>query len=266
MLEDHHTMPMSENGKNVGLFVTCLVDLFRPSVAFAAVKLMSEAGCDICVPERQTCCGQPAFNSGDREDSRKMAQMVIEEFEHFDYLVAPSGSCAAMIKKHYPELFKDDADWHKRALDLSRKTYELLSFLTDVLGVKKVEAALDRKVTYHDSCSGLRELGIKDQPRSLMQSVAGLDLVEGENAERCCGFGGTFCLKYSDISTRIADDKCDDVIKTGADLVLGGDLGCLMNIAGRMTRRGETVEVRHIAEVLAGMTDDVPPISKNEGA
>jgi L-lactate dehydrogenase complex protein LldE len=241
------------------------VDLFRPSVAFAAVKLMEEAGCTICVPERQTCCGQPAFNSGNNDDSIAMAKMVIEEFEGFDYVVAPSGSCAAMIVKHYPELFHDSPDWHKRALDLSRKTHELLSFLTDVLKVKKVEAALDRKVTYHDSCSGLRELGIKSQPRDLLKSVKGVDLVEGENAERCCGFGGTFCLKFSDISARITDDKCEDILKTGADTVLGGDLGCLMNIAGRMTRKGKTVEVRHIAEVLAGMTDDLPPISQGGG-
>jgi len=253
---------MSGNIKNVGLFVTCLVDLFRPSVAFAAVKLMEEAGCSICVPERQTCCGQPAFNSGDREDSIKMAQMVIEEFESFDYVVAPSGSCAAMIVKHYPELFADSPDWHNRALNLSSKTYELLSFLSDVCGVKKVQAALDRKVTYHDSCSGLRELGIKKQPRELMKSVEGIELVEGEKAERCCGFGGTFCLKFSDISARITDDKCEDIIKTGAETVLGGDLGCLMNIAGRLTRKGETIEVRHIAEVLADMTDDVAPISQ----
>jgi len=253
---------MSGKEKNVGLFVTCLVDLFRPSVAFAAVKLMSDAGCSICVPERQTCCGQPAFNSGDNDDATAMAKMVIEEFEGFDYVVAPSGSCAAMIVKHYPELFQDSPDWHKRAQDLSRKTYELLTFLTDILGVKKIEAALDRSVTYHDSCSGLRELGIKDQPRSLMKSVEGLEVIEGENAERCCGFGGTFCLKYSDISARITDDKCEDIIKTGAETVLGGDLGCLMNIAGRLTRRGETIEVRHIAEVLAGMTDDLPPISQ----
>jgi len=255
---------MSGKEKNVGLFVTCLVDLFRPSVAFAAVKLMEEAGCTICVPERQTCCGQPAFNSGDMSDSRTMAKMVIEEFEGFDYVVAPSGSCAAMIVKHYPELFKDSPEWHKRATDLSGKTYELLTFLSDVCGVKKVQAALDRKVTYHDSCSGLRELGIKSQPRTLMGSVEGLEVVEGENAERCCGFGGTFCLKFSDISSRITDDKCDDIIKTGADTVLGGDLGCLMNIAGRLTRRGETIEVRHIAEVLADMTDDLPPISQGE--
>jgi len=255
---------MSGKEKNVGLFVTCLVDLFRPSVAFAAVKLMEEAGCTICVPERQTCCGQPAFNSGDMSDSRTMAKMVIEEFEGFDYVVAPSGSCAAMIVKHYPELFKDSPEWHKRATDLSGKTYELLTFLRDVCGVKKVQAALDRKVTYHDSCSGLRELGIKSQPRTLMGSVEGLEVVEGENAERCCGFGGTFCLKFSDISSRITDDKCDDIIKTGADTVLGGDLGCLMNIAGRLTRRGETIEVRHIAEVLADMTDELPPISQGE--
>lgn len=255
---------MVDQKKNVGLFVTCLVDLFRPSVAFAAVKLMSEAGCEICVPERQTCCGQPAFNSGDMPDAQAMAKMVIEEFEKFDYVVAPSGSCAAMIVKHYPELFTDQPDWHKRALDLSIKTFELLTFLTEVLGIKEVKAKLDKKVTYHDSCSGLRELGIKDQPRTLMGSVEGLELVEGEQAERCCGFGGTFCLKYSEISARITEDKCDDLLKTGAEVVLGGDLGCLMNIAGRMTRRGETVEVRHIAEVLAGMVDDLPPISKGE--
>jgi len=256
---------MSENGKNVGLFVTCLVDLFRPTVAFAAVKLMEEAGCSICVPERQTCCGQPAFNSGDNADATAMAKMVIEEFEAFDYVVAPSGSCAAMIKVHYPELFADSPDWHKRAVDLSAKTYELLTFLSDVLDVKKLQATLDRKVTYHDSCSGLRELGIKKQPRDLMGSVDGLELVEASEAERCCGFGGTFCLKFSDISSRITDDKCEDLLKTGAQTVLGGDLGCLMNIAGRMTRRGETVEVRHIAEVLADMTDDVPPISQGKG-
>ncbi|WP_419798363.1 MAG: (Fe-S)-binding protein [Terasakiella sp.] len=256
---------MSENEKNVGLFVTCLVDLFRPTVAFAAVKLMEDAGCSICVPERQTCCGQPAYNSGDNEDAKAMAQMVIEEFEHFDYVVAPSGSCAAMIRVHYPELFADCPDWLKRAQNLSAKTYELLTFLSDVLHVEKVEAALDRTATYHDSCSGLRELGIKKQPRKLLDSVEGLELVEAEQAERCCGFGGTFCLKFSDISSRITDDKCDDLLKTGAQTVLGGDLGCLMNIAGRMTRRGETVEVRHIAEVLADMCDEVPPISQGKG-
>ncbi|WP_417819546.1 (Fe-S)-binding protein [Terasakiella sp.] len=256
---------MSENEKNVGLFVTCLVDLFRPTVAFAAVKLMEEAGCSICVPERQTCCGQPAYNTGDNDDAKAMAQMVIEEFEHFDYVVAPSGSCAAMIRVHYPELFADSPDWLKRAQNLSTKTYELLTFLSDVLHVDKVEAALDRTATYHDSCSGLRELGIKQQPRKLLGSVEGLELVEAEQAERCCGFGGTFCLKFSDISSRITDDKCDDLLKTGAQTVLGGDLGCLMNIAGRMTRRGETVEVRHIAEVLADMCDEVPPISQGKG-
>lgn len=255
---------MTQNIKNVGLFVTCLVDLFRPSVAFAAVKLMEEAGCSICVPERQTCCGQPAFNSGDREDSIKMAQMVIEEFESFDYVVAPSGSCAAMIVKHYPDLFKDKEDWHQRAVNLSAKTYELLTFLADICHVEKVQASLAAKVTYHDSCSGLRELGIKQQPRDLMGSVDGLEVIEAEQAERCCGFGGAFCVKFSDISGRIVDDKCEDILKTGADTVLGGDLGCLMNIAGRMTRCGETIEVRHIAEVLADMTDDVAPISQSK--
>lgn len=253
---------MSQKKKNVGLFVTCLVDLFRPSVAFAAVKLMEDAGCSICVPEKQTCCGQPAFNSGNMADSREMAKMVIEAFEGFEYVVAPSGSCAGMIKTHYLELFCQEPNWHKRALDLSVKTYELVSFLTDVLEVQDVDVALNKKVTYHDSCSGLRELGIKNQPRQLLNKVDGLDVVEGENAERCCGFGGTFCMKYSEISARIVDDKVEDILKTNADVVLGGDLGCLMNIAGRISRRGERVEVRHVAEVLADMCDDVPPIAE----
>jgi L-lactate dehydrogenase complex protein LldE len=253
---------MMEKKKNVGLFVTCLVDLFRPSVAFAAVKLMNDHGCSVCVPERQTCCGQPAFNSGDQPTSRDLAKAVIEEFETFDYLVAPSGSCAAMIKKHYPEIFGDSPDWHKRAMDLAAKTYELVSFLTDVLGVESLDLNKDTRITYHDSCSGLRELGVKDQPRKLLGAIDSLEIVEGEQAERCCGFGGTFCVKFSDISTRLSDDKCEDIIKTGADMVLGGDLGCLMNIAGRLTRRGETVEVRHIAEILAGMEDQVAPISQ----
>lgn len=255
---------MSEQQKNVGLFVTCLVDLFRPSVAFAAVKLMEKAGCAICVPERQTCCGQPAYNSGDKKDALAMARMVIEEFEHFDYVVAPSGSCAAMIKVHYPEMFAPDDPWHARALNLSGKTYELVSFLTDCLGMVDIEATLNKKITYHDSCSGLRELGIKAQPRQLMGEVEGLEIIEGENAERCCGFGGTFCMKYSEVSTRIVNDKVDDLVKTGAEMVVGGDLGCLMNIAGRITRRGETMEVRHIAEILADMTDDVAPIAQGD--
>jgi L-lactate dehydrogenase complex protein LldE len=242
----------------VALFVTCLVDLIRPSVGFAAVKLLEDAGCRVEVPV-QTCCGQPAYNSGDRGTTRDLAERVIEAFRGYDYVVAPSGSCAGMIKAHYPELFEDDPNWLPRARDLAARTHELTSFLVDVLGVTQVEARFEGEVTYHDSCSGLRELGVHAQPRRLLRSVAGLALVELPHADVCCGFGGTFAVKYSDISGQIVDQKVGNVVETGAPMLLAGDLGCLMNIAGRLSRHGHPVAVRHVAEILAGMTDD-PPI------
>ena len=242
----------------VGLFATCLVDLMRPSVGFAAAALLHKAGCEVSVPERQTCCGQPAFNSGDAPDAAAIARQVIETFEGFDYVVVPSGSCGGMIKTHYPELFADDAAWLARAEALAAKTHELFSFLVDVRGLADFGAAFERRVTYHDSCSGLRELGIKAQPRELMDKVNGLTLFEGQDTESCCGFGGLFCVKYPDISGRMVDAKVDDIVATGAETVLCGDLGCLLNIAGRLKRRGERVEARHLAEVLAGMADLAP--------
>jgi L-lactate dehydrogenase complex protein LldE len=245
----------------VGLFVTCLVDLMRPSVGFAAVKLMENAGCRVEVPETQTCCGQPAFNSGDRKDARDVARGVISAFQGFDYVVVPSGSCAGMIHEHYPALFADEPETLARAQELARRTHELVSFLVDVLKVGTVDAAYDGTVTYHDSCSGLRELKIKAQPRRLLASVKGLAFKELPSAEICCGFGGTFCVKYPDISERMAADKGDDVTATGADTLLAGDLGCLMNMAGKLQRQGSPVRVRHVAEVLAGMTD-TPPIGE----
>lgn len=243
----------------VGLFVTCLVDLMRPTVGFAAVKLLEDAGCTVAVPRAQTCCGQPAFNSGDKADAKAIARPVIAAFQGFDYVVVPSGSCGGMIKAHYPELFADKPAMAARVQDLCARTFELVSFLTDVLGVKAVEARYEGVVTYHDSCSGLRELGVKSQPRALLKQVRGLTLKEGKEAETCCGFGGLFCVKYPEISGRIVDAKVDDVLATGADTLLAGDLGCLMNMAGRLTRRGARVRVRHVAEVLAGVTD-APPI------
>ena len=248
-------------GPRVGLFVTCLVDLMRPSIGFAAVELLEKAGCRIDVPESQTCCGQPAYNSGDMPDTIAIAQNTITAFEGFDYVVAPSGSCAGMLKTHYPEVFKDDPEWSPRAQALAAKVYELMSFLADVMPIDSIEAELDASATYHDSCAGLRELGVKNQPRQLLGKVGGLSMTEGEEAERCCGFGGLFCIKYSDISTGMVDTKVDDLEQTGADMVLGGDLGCLMNIAGRLQRRGSRIEARHAAEVLAGMTD-LPPIGE----
>ncbi|MDP6590911.1 MAG: (Fe-S)-binding protein [Alphaproteobacteria bacterium] len=239
----------------VGLFVTCLVDLFRPSVGFAAVKLLEEAGCTVEAPAAQTSCGQPAHNSGDRRNSRAIARQVIEAFENFDALVVPSGSCAGMIKHHYPELFNDDAAWRVRAEALAGKSFELVSFLTDELGVESVAARFDGSVTYHDSCAGLRELGVREQPRKLLGGIPGLRLEELPGADICCGFGGTFCVKYGEISTRMVRDKTADIGATGAGTVLAGDLGCLLNIAGRLSREGRSVEVRHVAEVLADMAD-----------
>jgi L-lactate dehydrogenase complex protein LldE len=243
----------------VGLFVTCLVDLFRPSIGFAAVKLIEDAGCAVDVPMAQTCCGQPAYNSGDREDTREIAKATIAAFEEFDYVVAPSGSCTGMLKKHYPALFAGDPAWESRAAEFSKKVHELVSFLTDEMKVEGVTAKLAATATYHDSCSGLRELGIHDQPRKLLASVEGLKIAEMQEADVCCGFGGTFCVKYSDISNAIVTKKTANIETAGADMLLAGDLGCLMNMAGKLKRDGSAIEVRHVAEVLAGMTDQ-PPI------
>lgn len=243
----------------VGLFVTCLVDLFRPTVGFATVKLLEDAGCIVEAPMAQTCCGQPAYNSGDRADTRAIAEQTITAFEDFDYIVAPSGSCAGMLKKHYPPLFRGDPDWAARAEAFSAKVHELTSFLVDVLGVIKVTASAPGTATYHDSCSGLRELGVRNQPRSLLASVKGLKVKEMAEADVCCGFGGTFCVKYSDISNAIVEKKTANIAASGADMLLAGDLGCLMNMAGKLKREGAQTQVRHVAEVLAGMTD-APPI------
>ena len=247
----------------VGLFVTCLVDLFRPSVGFAAVKLLEDAGCRVEVPAAQTCCGQPAYNSGDRAGARAIAAAAIEAFEGFDYVVAPSGSCAGMLREHYPALFSGDTEMEPRARALAARTYELVSFLTDVRGLSAVEASFSGRVTYHDGCSGLRELGIRAQPRALLESMDGLELTELPDANVCCGFGGTFCVKYPDISNAMVGAKTACVMETGAPTLLAGDLGCLLNIAGKLKRDGADVRVRHVAEVLAGMTAQ-PAIGDSE--
>jgi L-lactate dehydrogenase complex protein LldE len=246
--------------RRVGLFVTCLVDLMRPSVGFAAAKLLEDAACSVEVP-RQACCGQPAYNSGDRRTTREIAEQVIEAFAPYDYVIVPSGSCGGMLKVHYPELFRNDPNWLPKAEAFAAKTFELVSFLVDVLGVKAVAASYEGTVTYHDSCSGLRELGVKAQPRKLLGSIGGLKLEEMREADVCCGFGGTFCVKYPAISNVIVGKKTDNIAATGADVLLAGDLGCLMNMAGKLQREGKTIAVRHVAEVLAGMTED-PPIGE----
>ena len=245
----------SPSPRRVALFVTCLVDLFRPSVGFAAVKLLEDAGCSVEVPPLQVCCGQPAYNSGDRATTRAIARQVIEAFEGYDAIVVPSGSCGGMLSHHYPGLFDDDAAWQARARALAERTHELTSFLVDVLGVHSITARYSGAVTYHDSCSGLRELGVKQQPRRLLRSVQGLSLREMKSPEVCCGFGGTFCVKYPEISNAMVSEKSADIAATGADTVLAGDLGCLMNMAGKLQREGSTIRVRHVAEILAGLGD-----------
>ena len=247
----------------VALFVTCLVDTWRPSVGFAAIKLLEDAGCTVEVPMAQTCCGQPAYNSGDRANAQAIARQVIGAFRGFDYVVAPSGSCAAMISHHYPALFEEtDPAALGEARELAGRTHELTAFLHDVLGVKAIAGRLSATVAYHDSCSGLRELGVRAQPRALLSGITGLTVKELAEPDVCCGFGGTFCVKYPEISTRMVSDKVADITATGATTLLAGDMGCLMNMAGRLSREGSTINVRHVAEVLAGMTSATPAIGK----
>ena len=249
---DQHQPPVAPR---VGLFVTCLVDLMRPSVGFATIKLLRASGCQVEVPSAQTCCGQPAYNSGDQCDAVKMAKQTIAALEDYDYVVAPSGSCAGMLKHHYPRLLKNDPDWAERTNAFADKVHELLSFLMRERKMTTLDG-LDAKysgcVTYHDSCSGLRELGIKCEPRQLLAMVDGLELVEMNDSEICCGFGGTFSLKYGDISNVMVEKKTANIAEARPDLLLAGDLGCLMNMAGKIKRQGHSIEVRHIAEVLAG--------------
>jgi L-lactate dehydrogenase complex protein LldE len=244
----------------VALFVTCLVDSYRPTIGFAAIRLLEQAGCDVEVPRAQTCCGQPAYNAGDRATARDLALGLIEAFSGYDYVVAPSGSCAGMLRTHLPHLFDNDPNLRPRADALAAKCWELTSFLTDVRGMTQVAATYPGPVAYHDSCAGLRELGVREQPRTLLRSIPGMDVAELTERDVCCGFGGMFCVKYPEISTKMVEDKVRDAAATGAATLLAGDLGCLLNIAGRVHREGRKIAVRHVAEVLAGMSDDVPPI------
>ncbi len=235
----------------VALFVTCLVDVMRPSIGFAALRLLESAGCEVMVPENQTCCGQPAWSAGEAEAARALAKKNITDLAGFDYVVLPSASCAEHIQNAYPELLASEPEWAEKAADLSKRTYELTSFLVDVLKVKAVPGDFEGSITYHDSCKGLRKLGIKQQPRQLLAAMPGVTLKEMGESEECCGFGGAFAAKFGEISTVIVDRKCASIRESGAEVVVGGDLGCLLNIEGRLRRRGDSTRVLHIAEVLA---------------
>ena len=236
----------------VGLFVTCLVDLMRPEIGFSALKLIREAGYEVIVPPAQTCCGQPAYNAGDRALARDLAEKTLREFEQFDYVVAPSGSCGGMIRTHYGDLFRDDPDLMGRFLRFQPKVYELTDFLANVAKVRLEPGEFAGPVTYHDSCSGLRELGVQAQPRALL-AQRGCAVTEMKDCVHCCGFGGAFAIKYGDISAAIADEKCANIHASGAGAVVLGDLGCMLNIEGRLRRTGDRdTRVLHVAQVLAG--------------
>ena len=255
MTSTEANQPSPPASHRVSLFVTCLADLFRPSVAFARIKLLEQAGCEVTVPLKQTCCGQPAYNTGDYESSAPLARQLIQQFEDADYVVVPSGSCAGMICHHYPRLL--EGEWRERALQLAAKTFELTTFLNDIAHIKRGQRPPVQlpSVTYHDSCAGLRELNIKDQPRALLKELCETDVDELQQTEVCCGFGGTFCAKMPEISGKMVGDKVASAVATKAKILTGGDLGCLLNIAGRARRSGEELEVRHIAELLCGDLD-----------
>jgi L-lactate dehydrogenase complex protein LldE len=241
----------------VGVFVTCLVDSMRPSIGFAAIKLLEAAGCKVVVPDQQTCCGQPGYNSGDQKSAKALALKFLAEFEGFDYVVLPSGSCAGMVRVHYPELFKSDPSLLARISAIGQRTFELTDFLANIAKLEQVPGKFQGALTYHDSCSGLRELDVYKQPRSLLAKMPGVEIKEMVESTTCCGFGGTFSVKYGDLSTRMADNKCHHIIDTHAGAIVGGDLGCLLNIEGRLRRKGDhNTRVLHVAEVLSGIDTD----------
>lgn len=235
----------------VAVFITCLVDNFYPEVAEAMVQLLQDLGVDVEVPEAQTCCGQPAFNSGFVQEASASARTLLEAFRDFDYVVSPSGSCTGMVHHYYEAIFKENSDELQAAKELATKTYEFTQFLVNVLGVTNLEAAFPYRVTYHPSCHGSRILGVQDEPLLLLGNVAQLQLIDLPYAQDCCGFGGTFAVKMGDISTAMVTEKTHHVVETNAQVLVGLDMGCLMNIGGRLRREGHEVRVLHLAQLLA---------------
>jgi L-lactate dehydrogenase complex protein LldE len=234
----------------VSLFITCLVDQLCPDVGVATVEVLEKAGCQVEFDERQTCCGQPAFNTGYRKEARKFAEKFIEIFENAEVIVSPSGSCTAMVK-HFYELFPENKNWRERAEKVAKKTHELSSFLVNVVQIEKIDSKLSGKITWHDACHALRDLGLKNEPRKLLQNVANAEFVELNGADECCGFGGTFSVKYAEISNAILEKKVENIEKSGADFVVACDASCLMQIGGKLSRNGSKIKPKHIAEILA---------------
>lgn len=233
----------------ISLFVTCLVDLFQGDIGKDVVEVLERLGCEVDFPEKQTCCGQPAYNSGYITDAKEAMKNMIEAFEHSEYVVSPSGSCAGMLRD-YPHVFKGDPVWEPRAQALANKTYEFTQFIVDVLKIENVGARLNGKATYHPSCHMTRLLGVKEPPLTLLKNVEGLEFVPLPHKEDCCGFGGTFSVKMAEISEQMVDEKVLHVEETGADYLIGADAGCLLNIGGRSNRQGKSFKIMHIASVL----------------
>lgn len=245
---------MSQSAPHVGLYVTCLVDIMRPSVGFATVFLLEAAGCRVTVPSAQSCCGQPALNSGDQQTAKALAIQFVQKFRDFDYVVAPSASCAAMLKMHIPDLLSDDDKVGELASEIAKRVYELSEFLVSVMAFTPEETGADAcgRVTYHDGCSGLRELGLDEAPRRLLNALPNIEFVDAPNGETCCGFGGTFSIRYPDISNAMVTKKCSALDSTTANIITGCELGCLMHIAGKFSRLNSEMNCYHLAELLAG--------------
>ena len=246
---------MNRTPIRASLFVTCLVDQLFPQVGVATVNVLRRLGVEVTFPEEQTCCGQLSINTGYQQETRELARRFLETFRDSEYIVAPSSSCTGMIKKRYPQLFRDDPELREAAQTIGSRLYELSEFLMDVLGISDVGASYLGTVTYHPSCHGLRELGLDSQPQALIQNVKGVRYVELPDMRTCCGFGGTFSVKYADISEAILEEKVNNIVKSGADTLVGVDMSCLMNIGGALSRRGEKMRVMHLAELLDSRED-----------
>lgn len=234
----------------VSLFITCLADQMYPEVGESVVRLLTRYGCEMDFPQSQTCCGQPAFNSGYQDEAREVARNMIRAFEHSDYVVSPSGSCTGMVHHYYPMLFEKEPEWFVKAEQLVEKTYEFSQFLVNVLGVEDLGATFNNKVTYHPSCHAMRLLGVTEEPMKLLNHVQGMEYLDLAKKEDCCGFGGTFAVKMADMSEAMVCEKAQHICETGAEVLVGTDMGCLMNIGGRLNKEGKKIRVMHLAQLL----------------
>lgn len=234
----------------VSLFITCLSDAIYPRVGEAMARLLARHGIQLHFPETQTCCGQPAFNSGYWKEARESAKTLLDAFDDSDFVISPSGSCTGMIHHYYPTLFADDPVLLEKAKRLIDKTYEFSQFFVRVLGIEDLGAVFPKKVTYHQSCHGTRLLGVEDEPMALLSKVKGIDFVPLARAEDCCGFGGTFAIKMSDISGAMVEEKVEHINETEAEVLVGLDMGCLLNISGHLRHQGRPIRVMHLAELL----------------